>query len=365
VTSDGQHLSGLEATLSVSLGRLELDAALTIGPGEVVALLGPNGAGKTTFVRALAGLESRAVGRVVLNATVLADTETGVFVAPEHRRLGVVFQHLALFEHMDITENVAFGLRATGSRKSAARDRALRWLRTVGLDDQASARPGALSGGQRQRVALARALAADPSALLLDEPLAALDVRTRLDIRRELRQHLVDTGLPALVVTHDPVDAHVLADRVVVMEAGRIVQHGTLADLGAHPRTAYVADLVGVNLVEGRLRGEVLTTPAGADVHGTRTDDDVTMGEPRPGLAAVHPRAVAIYREMPHGSPRNCWATTVVTVDSRADRSRVVLGGPLALTAEITTAALAELDLRPGDEVWAVAKATEVRLYPG
>ncbi len=353
---------GLDADIGLHLGDLELSATVEVGRGEVVALLGPNGAGKTTLLRTIAGLHAVDRGRIVLDGDTLDDARTAEFVAPERRRLGVVFQDLALFDHMDLTENVAFGLRATGGRRRDARRRARAWLEVVGLADQEARRPGSLSGGQRQRVALARALASDPRALLLDEPLAALDASTRLDVRVDLRRHLGATGLPTLIVTHDPIDAHVLADRVVVLENGRVTQQGKLTDLAAHPATGYVADLAGVNLVEGRLEGDVLSTTGGMTVHGTRFDDDRS---PTRGLAAVDPRAIAVYRDPPGGSPRNCWPMTVVDVDVFHDRVRVQLEGPAPLTAEITTEAVADLGLAPGEKVVAVAKATEVRLYPG
>ena len=353
---------GLDATIALRLGDLDLDATIDVGRGEVVALLGPNGAGKTSLLRTIAGLHAVDRGRIVLDGDVLDDSATGEFTAPERRRLGVVLQDLALFEQMDLTENVAFGLRATGERRREARRQASDWLAVVGLADRAMDRPDALSGGQRQRVALARALASNPRALLLDEPLAALDVSTRLDVRVDLRQHLEATGLPTLVVTHDPIDAHVLADRVVVLEDGSVSQQGRLTDLAAHPATSYVADLADVNLLEGRLDGSVLTTPSGLTIHGTRLDADTATTQ---GLAAVAPRVVAVYRDRPGGSPRNCWPMTVAGIDVFHDRVRVLLEGPAPLTAEITADALAELKLVPGEEVVAVAKATEVRLYPG
>ncbi|MCU0309724.1 MAG: ABC transporter ATP-binding protein [Acidimicrobiales bacterium] len=354
--------SGLVADGGLRVGTLDLHAAIGVRPGEVVALLGPNGAGKTTLLRVLAGLLPLDRGRVTLDDEVLDDPLIGRFVAPERRRLGVVLQHLALFEHLDVLENVAFGLRATGIRRGEARRRAREWLDVVGLAERGGERPGVLSGGQRQRVALARALAAEPRALLLDEPLAALDASTRVDVRIDLRRHLDETGLATLLVTHDPVDAHVLADRVVVLEDGRVVQEGALADLGAHPATDYVADLAGVNLVTGVLDGDVLVTPEGVLVHGIRSDTTPVGG---PGLAALEPRAIALYREPPTGSPRNCWPTRIAGIQVFHDRARVRLDGPPATTAEITAGALAELALAPGDGVFAVAKATEVRLYPG
>ena len=243
---------GLDASIALRLGDLDLDATIDVGRGEVVALLGPNGAGKTSLLRTIAGLHAVDRGRIVLDGDVLDDSATGEFTAPERRRLGVVLQDLALFEQMDLTENVAFGLRATGERRREAR--------RPGVGLARGGRPGRPRHGTvRTRSRAANASGSpwrghwpsNPRALLLDEPLAALDVSTRLDVRMDLRHHLEATGLPTLVVTHDPIDAHVLADRVVVLEDGRVSQQGRLTDLAAHPATSYVADLADVNLLEG------------------------------------------------------------------------------------------------------------------
>jgi molybdate transport system ATP-binding protein len=254
-------------------------------------------------------------------------------------------------------ENVAFGLRARGVAKQEARTRAGEWLARVGLADHAGHRPRALSGGQAQRVALARALATEPRLLLLDEPLAARDVGTRGEVRRDLRRHLSTFEGVRLLVTHDPVDAYALADRVVILESGRVVQTGTITDVSAQPRSRYIAELVGVNLLFGEGRDGVITTPDGSQIVPAEPADG-------PTFAMIHPNAVALYRSVPGGSPRNVWATTVADVDRQADRVRLRLTGDLPLVAEITAAALDELDLRPGDRVWATVKATEIVTYP-
>jgi len=206
-------------------------------------------------------------------------------------------------------------------------------------------------------VALARALAAGPRLLLLDEPLAALDAGIRPSVRRDLRRHLESFEGIRLLVTHDPVDAHALADRLIVLDAGRVVQSGTLADVTAHPRSSYVADLVGMNLISGHLHARLLTTDRGATV--------VTSGdhEDGPAYAAIRPQAVALHRVAPNGSPRNVWPGHVTEIDYRTDRVRVVLSGPVPLVAEITPAARVALDLRAGDQVWATVKATEIVTY--
>jgi len=225
------------------------------------------------------------------------------------------------------------------------------------LADHAGHRPRQLSGGQAQRVALARALATEPRLLLLDEPLAALDVGTRGDVRRDLRRHLTTFEGVRLLVTHDPVDAYALADRVIILEAGRIVQAGTLEEVTAKPRSRYIADLVGVNLFGGLADQGVVATPAG----GRIVPADSIEGA---AFVVIQPSAVALYRDPPDGSPRNVWPVTVADIDRSADRVRVRLDGPVALVAEITPAALDALALRPGDGIWASVKATEITTYP-
>jgi molybdate transport system ATP-binding protein len=228
----------------------------------------------------------------------------------------------------------------------------------VGLDGYAHERPRVLSGGQAQRVALARALATAPRVLLLDEPLAALDAGTRAAVRRDLREHLASFDGMRLLVTHDPVDAHALADRVVVLEAGRVVQEGTLAAIATHPRSRYVADLVGVNLVAGTVVDGILHADTGAVVV-------IADAEPGPSLAVIRPHSVALTREPPTGSSaRNVWPGTIVDLDRFGQRARLRIEGALPLTAEITVNALESLGLRPGDRVHAAVKATDIEVYP-
>jgi molybdate transport system ATP-binding protein len=349
----------LEAAIVVRLGTLDLDVSLTVAPGEVLALLGPNGAGKSTILRALAGLIPLDGGRITLDDTVVDDPGGDVFVEPEHRSIAVVFQDYLLFDHMTVVENVAFGLRARRIPKREARARAADWLGRVGLADYATQRPRALSGGQAQRAALARALAVSPRLLLLDEPLAALDVGTRAAVRRDLRRHLDSFEGMRVLVTHDPVDAYALADRVAIIESGRIVQAGSLADVTAHPRSRYVADLVGVNLLTGTVHDGVLTT-----THGTAVV--VADAAPGPAYAVIRPHSIMITRTPPSGlSARNNWPGTIVDVDRLGDRARIGIDGPMPLIAEITVAALNDLELRPGDDIHATVKATDIEVAPG
>jgi molybdate transport system ATP-binding protein len=334
--------------------RVELE--LSIAPGAVVALLGPNGAGKTTALRALAGLLPITAGQVRLDDEVW-DRPPEVFVPAEQRRVGVVFQDYLLFNHMSALENVAFGLRARGTDRGRARHTAGRWLDKVGLAEHAHARPRALSGGQAQRVALARALATDPGLLLLDEPLAALDASTRVHIRAELAHHLDDYPGHTLLVTHDPLDAMVLADQLVIIEDGAIVQSGPPAQVARQPRTDYVAHLVGLNLYRG--------TADGTTVH-LRDGGQLTVAQPTAGPVhvAFPPTAVSLHPEPPIGSPRNSWPVTISTIEQHAHTIRVRLDGTPPVLADITPATIAELHLSPGTHLWATVKATETTVYP-
>jgi molybdate transport system ATP-binding protein len=347
----------LDASVRCTLGALRLDVELHTTGGETIAVLGPNGAGKTTFFRCLAGLLAIEGGRISLDDRLLDDPDSGVFVPAHQRPMGVVFQDYLLFPSLTAIENVAFGLRARGVPRAEARKRALTWLTRVGLDDHAHLRPGALSGGQAQRVALARALATEPRVLLLDEPLAALDAGTKSDVRRDLRRHLSTFDGARLLVTHDPVDAYALADRVVIVESGRIVQSGTLSEVTARPRSRYVADLVGLNLLSGTAERGMISTEAGGRVVSADPLDG-------PVFAVIAPHSVALYPALPEGSPRNVWAVTVADVDRLADRVRVSLAGEVPLVAEVTPAAIEQLGLRAGVQIWASVKATEVSLYP-
>ena len=347
----------LDATVHLTLGALALDMNLTIGEGEVVALLGPNGAGKTTLLRAIAGLVPIASGRVQLDGQVLEDAATGDYVPTEQRPIGVVFQDYLLFPHLSVLDNVAFGLRSRGTRPKEAAEKAAAWLDRVGLSSYARAKPDALSGGQRQRVALARALAPDPRLLLLDEPLAALDVTTRAEVRRDLKHHLASFPGLRLVVTHDPLEAAALADRLVVMENGRLVQTGSPAEVTEHPRSQYVADLVGVNLLRGQADQGSVRLPGGTVIAAAGAESGEVF-------AVIHPRAVALHRQRPEGSPRNVWRGRITGIELMGGRVRVRVDGEVPVVAEVTPAALRELGLEEGGEVWLSFKATEVGVYP-
>jgi molybdate transport system ATP-binding protein len=349
----------LDADLGVRLASFELAAAIAAADGETVVVLGPNGAGKTTALRAIAGLQPLDTGRVVVDEEVLDDPTTRTWVPPERRAIGVVFQQYLLFPHLSALENIAFGLRARGTPGRVARSRAREWIERVGLSAHAEARPATLSGGQAQRVALARALAIEPRVVLLDEPLAALDATSRIELRRELRRQLAAIPAARLVVTHDPVDAFALGDRVVVLEHGQVAQRGTVEDLQARPRTRFVADLVGVNLYRADADGARVRVEHDGEL--AVINDGALRG---PVLVLIRPQAVALHQQRPHGSPRNAWSATVRDVDLTGDRARVQLDGHPTITAEVSRGAVAELALAPGTDVWASVKAADITLFP-
>jgi molybdate transport system ATP-binding protein len=347
----------LEASVRARLGTLDLDVDLSVADGEMVAIVGPNGAGKTTLLRLLAGLVPVAEGRVVLDGLVLCDTANRVALAPERRPVGVVFQDYLLFPTMSAVDNVAFGLRARGLGRAEARRRATSWLERVGLLDQAGSRPRALSGGQAQRVALARALITEPRLLLLDEPLAAVDVSARAELRRTLQHALVDFPGARLLVTHDPFEAAALADRMVVIETGAVVQAGTVAEVTARPRSPWVAAMVGLNLFRGRAAGGRIDIGCAIRlVSATAADGDV--------FAVVQPRAVTLSRSEPHTSARNAWPGVADGLDIQGERARVHVSGPVAVVAEVTPGAVADLRLADGGPVWVSIKASEIDVYP-
>ena len=351
---------GLNAQLHLARPGFTLDVALCAEPGQTVALLGPNGAGKSTTLRCLAGLTVAQKQRVEIDGVVVADTAAGIDLPPEQRRVGFVFQDYLLFPHLSVLDNVAFGPRARGVARAEAADQAREWLVRLGVADLAARRPAELSGGQAQRVALARAMVTAPRLLLLDEPLAALDAATRAEVRSILRQHLTAFPGVAVMVTHDPIDAMVLADQVVVLEGGSVAQAGTPADIARHPATQYVAALMGVNLLRGVAeRGEVRLAGGGL----MRVADPTLSG---PVIIAVRPEVVAVHVAEPApASPRNVWEATITGLESRGDLVRLGTAGPPSLAVTVTPAAVAELGLREGTRVWLTAKASELVAYPG
>lgn len=327
-------------------------------PGGVLAVLGPNGSGKSTLLRAVAGLLPIASGRLSLGEQVLDDTKREIFVPAQQRPVGMVFQDYRLFPGMSLRDNVAFGPRMRGQAKSAARRVADTWLARMDLTEFADRRPGAVSGGQAQRAALARALAAEPELLLLDEPLAALDAQTRLQVQSRLRAHLAEFAGPVLLVTHDPLEALVLADRLLVLEGGRVVQQGAPAEVARRPATEYVARLVGLNLWSGRRDGDLVRLEQGGTI--------VTSGAPGQTdvLVSVRPASIGVHREEPHDtSARNIWPGKISGMTLLTDRVRLTVDGSPTAMVDVTPMAVAEMSLAAGDGVWLSLKATDVEAY--
>jgi len=350
--------TGLDARVGVERSSgFRLDISLALPAGVTVCLLGPNGSGKSTGVAALAGLLPISWGRISLNGQILDDPAGGVFVPAERRRIGVVFQDYLLFPHLDVLDNVAFGLRAGDVPRGEALARAGEALSRMGLRGLEHRKPGALSGGQAQRVALARALVIDPDLLLLDEPLAALDVSTRAELREQLEEHLTMFAGPRLLITHEPSDAFLLSERIDIIEQGAVSQSGTAESIRLRPATRYAADLVGSNFVRARVTEGLVDTGG----HRLLVADEVADG---PVLVTIHPSAISIHTHRPEGSPRNAWRTTVTRVEHLGGRARLLVGDPLPLTVELTEAATAELHLKPGSEIWVAVKATEIGVQP-
>ena len=313
-------------------------------PGDVVAVVGPNGAGKSTFLRALAGL-APAAGTLRIDGTDVQGK------APARRGVGWVPQDGALFPHLSARENVAFGLRGKHSRATAQG-----WLDRLGIGDLAQRRPAQLSGGQAQKVALARALAREPRLLLLDEPLAALDVEARTDVRRSLRAHLGEFGGVTMLVTHDPVDVMTLATRVLALDEGRVVQDSTVAGVTTAPRTPWLAALMGGNGFYARTSAGTLALQDG----GVLVAADAPQEDGADVLAVVPAHAVTVHRSRPEGSARNVWPATVRDLTVVGGRVRVTLDGTPTALADVTAAVAADLALAEGVGVWASVKATEV-----
>ena len=372
----------LEANLQLTRGSFTLDVQLSLAPGEVLALLGPNGSGKSTVLDLLAGLAAPDHGTVTIDGAVL--TAPGRFVAPERRAIGLLGQDPLLFPHLSARSNVAFALCVGEAQLSAAQARkeADRWLDRVGLNGFGGSKPAALSGGQQQRVALARALAAGPRVLLLDEPMAALDAETAPFMRQLIREQLAETGTSAIIVTHDIVDAVVLADRVAVLHDGALIDEGTTAAVLAAPRNPFVAALAGVNLVVGSVQNGAVAAPDGRIFHVRPADaaaltpassgtpasaSAITLGgadQNVPAAAVFRPTSVVVQTEQPrHASPRNVWSARVTGIEPGSGGVRLRTSGDPVVIAELTPAAVADLGLQLGSTVWLSVKATEVSAF--
>jgi molybdate transport system ATP-binding protein len=348
------HGGSLSLDVSVRRGGFRVEASFGADPGETIALLGPNGAGKSTLVAAMAGLAPPDRGRIALDGTTLDDAASGVHVPPEERPVGVVFQDLLLFPHLSALENVAFPLRARGVERRRSRERAEAWLSRLGLGDRAGARPRDLSGGEAQRLALARALVAEPRLLLLDEPLSALDAGARIRARELLRSELARFDGVRVIVTHDAVEASMLADRLVLLEAGRVTQVGTPEEVRTAPRSRYAADLIGVNAFRGRLErgasGDGLLGVGDGELVVPWPEDAT---EPHEVVAIVRPSDVTLSLERPSGSARNALRGSITSIAIDAERARIRLATSPPLVAEVTASSVGRLGLREGVAVWA------------
>jgi molybdate transport system ATP-binding protein len=344
--------------LNATVHARNFDVSLRLGPAETVAVLGPNGAGKSTLFDVIAGLLRPDEGQATLGDRTLFDLsqDRSDFAPPHSRGTALLAQEPLLFPHMSVLENVAFGPRASGAKRAEALRTARHWLAEVDAVALADRRPGQLSGGQAQRVAVARALATNPELLLLDEPMAALDIHAAPLLRRLLKRVLADRT--AVIITHDVLDALMLADRVIVIEGGRIAEEGPTRDVLERPRSRFAAGLAGLNLLAGTITDHGLTTDDGLDITGRR-DETALPGQA--GVAAFPPSAVSIFPTDEHGSPRNSFQVTITDLEPHGDLIRVRAG---SLSADVTPAASADLGLTPGASAYFVIKATAISIYP-
>jgi molybdate transport system ATP-binding protein len=384
----------LNVTLDTHLNTFHLSLRFSAEIGKTTVLLGESGAGKSTVLRSLAGLHHPEYGHISLNDLVYFDSEQRIAIPPQERPFGYVFQDYVLFPHLTVFENVAFGLKAQHLPGSVIRHRvgeALEQVRLAGLDAR---RPAQLSGGQQQRVAIARALALHPQLLLLDEPLAALDVQTRREIRQELRRILSDVSVTTLLVTHQYLEALLFGHQILVLEHGRILQQGGQRDLLEHPRSSYVAELVGVNFFRGRLvryemnamcviqlqnKHQSVEVTAALKERGEVGKEGISGHRPTVGEEAyiiVEPRSVTLYANPPDSSARNVFCGRIVQLlhlgafpgevtsnDGRVRVSLLVDESMPPLTAEITEASAHRMQLSEGKQVYAAFKATEAWAY--
>lgn len=357
-----------DLAVRAAVAERALDVAFGVAAGEVLAVLGPNGAGKSTTAAVIAGLLRGEPALVRVGDRTLTDTERGVFVPVHDRRVGLLLQDPLLFPHLSVLGNVLFAAgRGEGSRADRTvdtRTRAQRWLERMGTSDLADRKPGELSGGQAQRVALARALAADPDVLVLDEPLRGLDVAAAAGIRAELRSVLTEGGRAAVLITHDLLDVVGLADRILVLEEGRVADLGAVADVLAAPRSGFGARIAGVNVVRGVMDGPAVMNGAGNRWVGVPA---IALARGTDAVAVFSPSAVAVFRDQPHGSPRNSVAVRITALDAAGGVVRVRAAaanwGLPALFADITPEAVADMRLSVGECVWFTVKTQEVGLH--
>ena len=357
VTSDDTTPGDLRFDATTRIGTLEYDVSLTASSHEILVLIGPSGSGKSTTLNAIAGLFAPDTGTITLGNRVLFSSTSHIDVPPENRHVGIVFQDYALFPHLRVLENVAFGARGTKKQRFAT---AIEHLERVGMADYSHRWVSMLSGGERQRVALARALAATPAALLLDEPLAALDVATRSAIRIDLKRYLDDLAIPCVFVTHDPIDALVFGDRIAAIESGKITQTGSRDELTSTPRTPFIAEMTGLNLLRAHVKAgdglkEARSGNAVFHVIADGLEGDIYL--------AFEPSQINLASELHMSSAQNVFPMIVRAVVPMGETVRVQLDGAITMTASVTRNASETLTLRPGSEVYASIKSTAIRVY--
>ncbi len=379
----------LIAALDTHLNTFHLDISFSAETGKTTVLLGESGAGKSTVLRILAGLLYPQRGHISLDGVTYFDSERHIAIPPQERPFGYVFQDYTLFPHLSVTENVAFGLRAQHVPRQVVQQRVGQALEQVHLTGFDQRRPAQLSGGQQQRVAIARALALHPRLLLLDEPLAALDVQTRREVRQELRHILSDAGITTVMVTHQYLEALLFGYNILVLEQGRVIQQGSQRDLLQYPRSSYVAELVGMNFFRGRVvrcETSALCTiqlqrngEQGIELSAALEEQMHVHKRPGPGDEAyvlVDPRSITLYQTLPDSSARNIFYGTIVQVlylgastsngsehDGRVRVSIHIDDSAPPLTAEITEASAARMELSEGKRIYAAFKATEAKAY--
>lgn len=347
----------MSLTARMVVADRDVDVDLYVPEASTLALIGPNASGKSTVLQVLAGLLRPDEGRIMLADQCLFDADRGTWVPAHRRGVAMLAQEPLLFPRMSALDNVAFAARAAGRDRRSAQHKALDWLRDLEARDLADRRPGQLSGGQAQRVAVARALAAEPTLLLLDEPLAALDQPVAAAIRQTLRRLLDERT--AVLVTHDILDAALLADQIAVIDRGRIIEVGPTSDILHRPRTQFAARLCGLNLVTGVAEGaDSLRTSDGALIIGLA---QMPLTARARTVATFSPSTVSVHRTAPEGSVRNVVAGRIEALAPQAHLVRVHVG---SLAADITPGALRDLRLEVGDPVHLAFKAAEVALYP-
>ena len=336
----------LDARVILNRDSLTIDVELQLQHGEVIAVLGPNGAGKTSLLHALLGWLELESGWIMVNGEVIDSPDTDSYVPPQHRPFGMVFQDGLLFPHMSVEKNILFGAGKDFNLKPLAE--------SLQANELLAKFPSELSAGERQRVAIARSLAARPKVLFLDEPFSALDIQGKRRGRSLLKEALAIGVSGCLMVTHDLVDAFTLADRVMVIEEGKLTQLDVPDRIRSRPGSEWIADLVGWNYYEGIGEGSVVTLPHGTTIFTAQDDLD------GPTSISINPASVSIFRSQPSGSPRNSWLSSIQSIEILGGRARVSLVGEIDICADITITAANELRQLISSEVWVSVKATEV-----